>query len=111
MSPAGNILVVSTESSDGEGYNNEEYLYHFNGAKPPTKFTTFEVAGPPNDEGNQVVSMQWDKNNHLYLLNSSWDGVVTISVYTITTTSAKLTKTYTVPGWISDSPALVVRSN
>jgi len=111
MNPAGKILAVATAGSDGDGEWNEEFLYHFNGAAPVTNFTSFSIPGPAGDEGTSVFSMQWDASNHLYLLCNSWDGVLTLSVYTVTTTSVKLVDTYAInPNANGVNGGMVVRS-
>ena len=71
LSPAGNLLAVAT----GTGVQ----IFHFNGSKPITKFTG--VIGT----SGYVSDLQWDKNNHLYLINGASGNLL---VYTVTTSSA-----------------------
>ena len=71
LSPAGNLLAVAT----GTGVQ----IFHFNGSKPITKFTG--VIGT----SGYVSDLQWDKNNHLYLINGASGKLL---VYTVTTSSA-----------------------
>jgi len=72
ISPAGNLLAFAT----GTGVQ----FYHFNGAKPITKFT-----GLIGTSG-YVSRMSWDKSNHLYAINGQSGK---LHIYNVTTTSAK----------------------
>ncbi|HEX3660519.1 MAG TPA: hypothetical protein VHU89_03770 [Acidobacteriaceae bacterium] len=85
MSPAGNLVALgSLGAAGGVG------VFHFNGAAPPTYYTTLL----PSVEIDQLA---WDKSNHLYALSYVTDRLY---VYTITTTSVKPVagSPYTVPG-------------
>ena len=71
LSPAGNLLAVAT----GTGVQ----IFHFNGSKPITKFTG--VIGT----SGYVSDLQWDKSNHLYVINGASGN---LHVYTVTTSTA-----------------------
>ncbi len=83
MSPAGNILAVST----GTGVQ----FFHFNGAKPITEFTG--ILGT----SGYISQMSWDTSNHLYAVNGQSGK---LHVYDVTTTSAKeaAESPYVIPG-------------
>lgn len=86
MSPAGNLVALASTDQYPDGVA----LFHFNGAAPPTYFTTFL----PNV---QIDLMAWDKSNHLYMLSYETDQIY---VYTVTPTSVKAVagSPYAVPG-------------
>lgn len=65
MSPSGNLLAV------GPGLQ----IFHFNGAKPITKYTGLLPTAP-------IQHIHWDNNNHVYALSSN-----NLYVYTVTPTS------------------------
>jgi hypothetical protein len=69
LNPAGTILAVA----EGTGTQ----FYHFDGADPITPIG--EIIGI----SGQISAMAWDKDNHLYALNTSGK----LHVYTATTTS------------------------
>lgn len=85
MSPAGNLMAAGQQ-----GAANGVAVFHFNGAAPPTYFTTIL----PNVE---IDELAWDKSNHLYMLS-----YVTDKVYVYTITPGKVTPVagspYSVPG-------------
>lgn len=85
MSPAGNLVAAGSQGSAG-GVE----LFHFNGAAPPTSYTTIL----PKVEIDQLG---WDKSNHLYALNYSSGELY---MYTVTPTSihAVAGSPYKVPG-------------
>ena len=88
MSPSGKLLAVTT----GTGVQ----IFHFNGAKPVTKFT--EVIGT----SGWINQIQWDNDNHLYAINGASGK---LHVYTVTTASAVEAhgSPYTIPGGAYDS--------
>ncbi|MGA2539340.1 MAG: hypothetical protein ABSF53_25265, partial [Terracidiphilus sp.] len=70
ISPSGKVLAAAV----GTGIQ----FFHFNGAKPITKFTgIIGLSG-------SITTMQWDKSNHLYAINGATGNV---HIYTVTTTS------------------------
>jgi hypothetical protein len=73
MSPAGNILAVAGNSSDGGGIQ----LFHFNGAAPATEFGNEFYEWP-------IDQVMWDSKDHLYALDYQ---LSQLTVFTVTTSS------------------------
>jgi hypothetical protein len=69
MSPSGKLLAVSG--------SNGLQVFHFNGAKPITKYTGVLTSDP-------VAQAFWDNNNHLYAISPS---AGKLFVYTVTPTT------------------------
>ena len=97
MSPAGNILAVSTGNPDGGGIQ----LFHFNGAAAPTTFGDPFYFWP-------IDQVMWDSSNHLYAL----DYVLhQLTVFTVTTSSIKQTGSpYNLPASPYGTKGLIVVS-
>jgi hypothetical protein len=72
---AGTVLAVAT--------GREVEFFHFNGAKPITKFTRVTAGG--SDSGS-ITQVAFDSQNHLYVLNASGE----MFVYAVTTKSVKI---------------------
>ena len=72
LNPAATVLAVAVDTGT--------QFFHFNGAKPITKFTG--IIGT----SGYIAAMAWDKSNHLYALNGESGK---LHVYDATTTSVK----------------------
>jgi WD40 repeat protein len=72
LDPTGRILAIAT--------GQDIQFFHFNGAKPVTRFTG--VAGIPG----YIKKMAWDDHGHLYAQSSAGGEIY---VYEVTTTSVK----------------------
>jgi hypothetical protein len=104
MSPSGKLLAVASPTSySGCKCGSASWgtaglqVFHFNGAKPITRYTTTLTKAP-------IDSVRWDHANHLYALSYSTNKLY---VYTITPTS--VTQAPGSPYTINRPTALVVR--
>ncbi len=104
MSPSGKLLAVASPTSySGCKCGSASWgtaglqVFHFNGAKPITRYTTTLTKAP-------IDSVRWDHANHLYALSYSTNKLY---VYTITPTS--VTQAPGSPYTINKPTALVVR--
>jgi hypothetical protein len=97
MSPAGNILAVAGNSSDGGGIQ----LFHFNGAAEATNFGNEFYEWP-------IDQLMWDSKNHLYALDYALNQ---LTVFTVTTKTVTQTGSpYSLPKSPYGTKGLIVVS-
>jgi hypothetical protein len=71
MSPSGKLLAIG-----GSGLE----LFHFNGGNPATKYKLLLTT-------DNIGSILWDNDNHMYVLGTDTKGAGKLWVYTVTPTS------------------------
>jgi hypothetical protein len=82
ISPAGNLLAVGSNAANSSWFGSAPMtagfqVFHFNGAKPITKFSATLTTAP-------IDALGWDKSNHLFAISKSGKKLF---VYTITPTT------------------------
>jgi len=85
MSPAGNLVALGSQGSA-----HGAALFHFNGAAPPTWYSTILPT-------MEIDELAWDKSNHLYALSYS-TGKLYVYTVTPTTVTPVAGSPYTAPG-------------
>jgi hypothetical protein len=92
MSPSGKLLAAVVPGG--------LQLFHFNGGDPATKYKTLVA--------NNIGSILWDNDNHMYALGSDSKGDGKLWVYTVTPTS--VTEAPGSPYAVTNAGSMVVQA-